>query len=482
VLRERAEMIHKGLLVIDGLLIICGFVLSYYLRTRFHGFFYFDFHEEIYKLRPPVEFVYYLPGLIVVLPIWLGFLSFFDLYKSLRIYSIFNVLFRVVKATFFCALIIANIVFLSNYQIISRVFLIFFFFISMSLILIEKFLIYEVAHLVRRKGYNFRSILIVGTGKRVGHFIDQLAFNPQWGLKVEGLIDTDNSLLGKEFYGYPVVGVLSDLPKILEDQVIDEVVFIVPRSWLPRIQDSIHVCEVVGVQAVVAVDLFNLNIARAKQSDLNGLPFLSFETTFLSGWNKVLKRLIDTVFSFIALVCLFPLMLFIAIMIKITTPGPIFYRQKRVSLNGRVFTMFKFRSMFVDAEKRLEELKEKNEMTGPVFKLKNDPRITPIGKFIRRTSIDELPQLFNVLKGDMSLVGPRPPLPDEVKKYETWQRRRLSMRPGITCVWQVSGRNNIDFDEWMELDLYYIDNWSLWLDFKILLQTIPAVLLAKGAK
>jgi lipopolysaccharide/colanic/teichoic acid biosynthesis glycosyltransferase len=181
------------------------------------------------------------------------------------------------------------------------------------------------------------------------------------------------------------------------------------------------------------------------------------------------------------MIALSPLFLLTAILIRATSKGPVFYIQKRMGLNGRKFVLYKFRSMYKGSHLKLSELSHKNEMKGPIFKIKNDPRITPIGRILRKFSIDELPQLFNVFAGQMSLVGPRPPLPSEVKKYELWQRRRLSMRPGLTCLWQISGRNRIGFDDWMKLDLEYIDNWSLWLDFKILCKTVPVVLFGVGA-
>jgi exopolysaccharide biosynthesis polyprenyl glycosylphosphotransferase len=194
------------------------------------------------------------------------------------------------------------------------------------------------------------------------------------------------------------------------------------------------------------------------------------------------RRIMDVVLVSILGLITSPLMLITATLIKVSSPGPVFFRQERCGLNGRPFIMYKFRSMVNDAEQRRFELEALNEMDGPVFKSSRDPRITALGKFIRRFSIDELPQLFNVLRGDMSLVGPRPPLPEEVARYQRWQRRRLSMKPGITCLWQISGRNEVSFDDWMKLDLSYIDNWSLLLDLKILLKTVPVVLLGRGAK
>ncbi len=194
----------------------------------------------------------------------------------------------------------------------------------------------------------------------------------------------------------------------------------------------------------------------------------------------MVKSILDRVLAAVGLLVLSPLFLLVGILIKISSPGPVLFRQARYGLNGRIFTLFKFRTMVVDAEKMREDLKAANEMDGPVFKIKEDPRVTGIGRLLRKTSFDELPQLINVLRGEMSLVGPRPPIPSEVKEYDHWQRRRLSMKPGLTCIWQVSGRNDVSFEEWMRMDLAYIDRWSLLLDVKLLLKTLPAVLLGTG--
>jgi exopolysaccharide biosynthesis polyprenyl glycosylphosphotransferase len=218
-------------------------------------------------------------------------------------------------------------------------------------------------------------------------------------------------------------------------------------------------------------------------TEFDGFPLLSFSTTPTNEFLMFVRRILDVVLASIMLVIAGPLfMLPAAILIKLTSPGPVLFKQKRCGLNGRQFVMYKFRSMVNNAEQLRVELEGLNEMDGPVFKSSSDPRITTVGKIIRRRSIDELPQLFNVLRGDMSLVGPRPPLPAEVARYERWQRRRLSMKPGITCLWQISGRNEVSFEDWMKLDLTYIDNWSLLLDLKILLKTVPVVLLGRGAK
>jgi exopolysaccharide biosynthesis polyprenyl glycosylphosphotransferase len=209
-------------------------------------------------------------------------------------------------------------------------------------------------------------------------------------------------------------------------------------------------------------------------------PLLTFSATPDDEW-LLLKRVIDFTMALVLLVVLSPLFLILAVLVKLTSPGPIFFRQTRCGLGGRKFTLFKFRSMMADADQRREELDALNEVDGPVFKIRNDPRCTPVGRFMRKFSLDELPQLVNIIKGNMSLVGPRPPLPEEVEKYERWQRRRLRMQPGLTCLWALEGRSQLSFRRWMELDLEYIDHWSMALDWKILLRTIPIVLLGRGA-
>jgi exopolysaccharide biosynthesis polyprenyl glycosylphosphotransferase len=302
-------------------------------------------------------------------------------------------------------------------------------------------------------------------------------------MRIVGLVDLDPAKTGEIVCGHCVIGTLDDLPKLTREKVVDQVFFVVPRSWLDKIEKAIIYLETLGVRVDLATDYFNLRLARSRQSDLFGLPFLTFETTPAEALPLLVKRIMDVVLSGIALIALSPVFLVTAVLIKLTSAGPVFFVQKRVSMNGRIFHLFKFRTMVKDAEAQLAGLQHLNEMKGPVFKIERDPRITVVGAFLRKTSIDELPQFWNVFRGDMSLVGPRPPLPSEVEKYDDWQRRRLSLRPGITCLWQIGGRNRItSFEEWARLDLLYIDNWSLWLDLKILAKTVPVVLFHVGAK
>jgi exopolysaccharide biosynthesis polyprenyl glycosylphosphotransferase len=335
---------------------------------------------------------------------------------------------------------------------------------------------------LRKKGYNHRNILLVGTGPRARNFMKLVQKHDEWGLKIIGLVDDEKDMLGKNICGNKVIGLLRDIPVILNRQVIDEVIFIVPRKWLSVIEESLLACEARGVKASIAADFFNMKIAQSMSTEIEGIPLLGFRTTVGEEWQLLLKRLFDIIFSAMGIVLGLPLFTAIAIAIKWLSPGEAAFKQVRIGLNGRKFVMYKFRTMVNGAEDKKREIASFNETNGPTFKMRNDPRITKFGNFLRRTSMDELPQLFNVLKGDMSIVGPRPPIPSEVKKYEVWQRRRLSMKPGLTCLWQANGRNNVDFDKWMRMDLEYIDNWSLGLDFKILLKTIPAVLFSIGAR
>jgi exopolysaccharide biosynthesis polyprenyl glycosylphosphotransferase len=240
-------------------------------------------------------------------------------------------------------------------------------------------------------------------------------------------------------------------------------------------------CEERGTTARVTIDFFPHIISKTHLEEMDGLPLLTFSTTPKNELLLILRRIFDMIGSIVLILLLSPLLLLIILLIRLESPGPVIYRQVRVGLNGRKFTFFKFRSMVQGADERRNDLAVHNIMSGPVFKMRDDPRVTRVGRFLRKSSLDELPQLVNVLWGDMSFVGPRPPIPEEVEQYQGWQRRRLSMKPGITGLWQVSGRNQIDFDQWMKLDLEYIDHWSLWLDFKILLKTIPTVIFGRGA-
>ncbi len=277
---------------------------------------------------------------------------------------------------------------------------------------------------------------------------------------------------------------IESLVEALHEHSINGVIICAKRESFDQIEAAIRACELEGVEVWLMADFFRTQICRTSFDEFYGQPVLVFRTVPENSWQSMFKQLIDLVGAVVALIVLSPLLLFFCLLVKFTSPGPIFFSQKRSGLNGRPFTIYKFRTMVTNAEQLQHELAAMNEMSGPVFKVTDDPRVTPVGRFLRKFSIDEWPQFFNVLRGDMSLVGPRPLPVNEVKRFIDFaHRRRLSVKPGLTCLWQISGRNNVkDFRDWVRLDLEYIDNWSLWLDFKILCRTVPVVLVGSGAK
>lgn len=316
-----------------------------------------------------------------------------------------------------------------------------------------------------------RRFILVGASNEITRMRHELARQAEEGIEIVGEFD---------FTEAP----LQQLIELLHEHSASGVIVNAKQAYFERVESVIKVCELEGVDAWLVADFFGTQIAHASLDELFGHPLLVFRTAPETSWQSLVKMLMDFFGALGLLILLSPLFLLIAAAIKFVSPGPVFFKQQRSGLNGAPFTLYKFRTMVTNAEQFKHELEAMNEMRGPVFKVTNDPRVTPIGKWLRRYSLDELPQLFNVLRSEMSLVGPRPLPVDEVKRFnDLAHRRRLSVKPGITCLWQISGRNQIaDFKEWVRLDLEYIDNWSLWLDLKILLRTIPAVFAATGAK
>ncbi len=339
---------------------------------------------------------------------------------------------------------------------------------------------FAVLRAFRRRGRNYRNILMVGSGPRAREATGLLEEHPEWGLRIIGYADDGDSAVDEALGDRPIYQ-LVDLPELFRNEVIDEVVVACPRAMLLDLEPAVRLCAEVGVPFTLLSDLFGDYVPPPRVERLGALPALSFAPVHHSEIKLWIKRGFDAAVAGLLLVAASPILAIAAVAIKLSSPGPVFFRQVRCGLNGRRFEMIKLRTMRQDAEHLKEELAHLNEVSGPVFKMSHDPRITRVGRVLRRWSIDELPQLWNVFRGDMSLVGPRPPIPKEVDQYAHFERRRLSMRPGLTCLWQVSGRSTIGFDEWVQLDVRYIDSWSLTNDFKILLRTIPAVLKGTGA-
>jgi exopolysaccharide biosynthesis polyprenyl glycosylphosphotransferase len=331
------------------------------------------------------------------------------------------------------------------------------------------------------------SLLLIGSNQRAYNMISRILAKPHLGYRVVGYLDTppNGQSYDKLYAHLRYLGSVEDFNTVLDREEIDEVVITLPiRSCYERIKGLIDACEAQGIRAHLLSDFFPLKLARVQAGEFDdGLPTLTLVTGAMTVWPAAFKRAFDLIVGVPLVLLLSPVFLLIALLIKLTSPdGPVLFVQTRVGYNRRRFKLLKFRTMVPDAERLQASLEALNEAQGPVFKIKNDPRITPIGRILRKTSLDELPQLFNVIKGDMSLVGPRPlPLRDVERFEELWLRRRFSVRPGITCLWQVNGRSDTAFDEWIEQDLEYIDHWSLALDFKILVKTIPVVLRGTGA-
>ena len=336
---------------------------------------------------------------------------------------------------------------------------------------------------LRASGHNLKTLVIVGAGERAQRFAAHMKRRQDLGYKVIGFVDSDPAYSTTSLEGAPYMGTIEDLPRLIAHEVIDEVTVALPiKSHYTQIETAVSLLEEQGITTHVLSDLFPQKLARSQAVDFDGAPIVTLGSAPPFSWRTEAKRIIDLTVSTTLLIICAPLFALVAIAIKFDSHGPVFFIQERVGFSKRRFRMIKFRTMSVDAESRMKDIEHLNEKSGPIFKIKKDPRITRVGKWLRKTSIDELPQLINVLVGDMSVVGPRPlSVRDAVRMEEAWQKRRFSVKPGLTCLWQVSGRSNLSFEQWMQLDLDYIDHWSLKLDASILLRTIPAIVLARGA-
>jgi exopolysaccharide biosynthesis polyprenyl glycosylphosphotransferase len=331
---------------------------------------------------------------------------------------------------------------------------------------------------LRREFGTAHFVMVVGSGEnalRLGRALEQSA---DYGIRLIGFLDEQPGQvqLSQTYEQYH----LSRLPELLRRHVIDEIIFAVDSRKLGEMEELFLLCDEQGVRTRVVIDFFPHVNSQVYLDRLGPTPLLTFSAAPHDEIRLLAKRIIDFILAAAALVLLLPLMLLIALLIRMTSPGPAIFRQERCGLNGRRFVFYKFRSMCNNAEELKDSVAHLSHKS-TAFKIRNDPRLTAIGRFIRKFSIDEWPQLWNVLKGDMSLVGPRPAVPEEVERYQAWQRRRLRMRPGLTCLWAVAGRDTLDFDTWMKMDMQYIDTWSLGLDWKIILRTIPRVLTGRGA-
>ncbi len=465
---------HKRIAQLADLLTTAAtFVLAYFVWDKFRA---------LTNIALPIQIMWNLLWIILGLSIiWVIIFTKQNAYSYQRFTSLKTEFKIVTKTTLLGILAFFALHFLFRFGYIPRTYIVIFAGVNFLFLCFEKLLLFHIAKIIRKRGVNRKKILVVGTGKRAKKFIETVEKNLGWGLDIIGMVSGDKNKTGMNFYGHSVLGSNEEIENILHQNQVDEVIICVSTKRFDQIRELLDCCEREGLQVRLNSDFFGKIAKKVSVDYIYGLPIISFITTPDNEFSLFVKRVIDILVSGILLLLLSPILLIIAILIKMTSKGPVLYQWNVVGLNKKPFKSWKFRTMIPNADDIKDKLMEKNEMQGPVFKIKNDPRITPIGRILRKFSLDELPQLWSVMKGDMSLVGPRPAGPHELARYESWQRRKLSIKPGITCLWQVSGRNRIrDFNEWVKLDLQYIESWSLWLDIKILLKTIPAIFAGTG--
>jgi exopolysaccharide biosynthesis polyprenyl glycosylphosphotransferase len=460
----------------DALTTAFSFVLAYLVWNRLRIVFPAAFGNQI---DFAVGHMWLVAGISVASVV---ILSKMNAYAYQRFTSLRNEIKMVLKTGLIGTLLVFAAIFVLRMGYIARTYVFIFFISNVICLMLEKVLMFKVAKKIRERGRNRKKVIVVGNGVMAYGFVGIAEANLGWGLDIIGIVTLPNGTEHlKEVHGKPVLGRASEIENVLHKYQVDEVMICASANELDQVEAVLDVCEREGVQVRLNSDFFVRLAKKVSMDNIYGLPIISFVNVPDDEWALYAKRTLDFLVALIALVILAPAFLLIALLIKLTSPGPIVYRWNVVGFNKKPFTSWKFRTMVVNADELKEQLVDRNEMSGPVFKIKDDPRITPIGKILRKYSLDELPQLLSALKGDMSLVGPRPAGPHELTRYESWQRRKLSMKPGITCLWQASGRNNIsDFTEWCMLDLQYIDNWSLWLDFKILVRTAASVIRGTG--
>jgi exopolysaccharide biosynthesis polyprenyl glycosylphosphotransferase len=421
---------------------------------------------------------------VLLVLVWHLIFSLSGLYTSRRLSDRRSEVTDVVRATSLGTLVILVGAIVFRVAFVTPLFLTVFWLVSTGTFASSRLMLRLILAFVRKHGRNLRCVVIVGTNSRALEFAHTLDSRPELGYRITGFVDQKwNGMEAFRRTGYGLVSDFGSFHQFLRSSVVDDVAIALPfRSMHDQASRIAAWCEEQGITVRVLTNIFDLKVARSSTEDLGGTLLITHSRGRLDGWPIFAKRVLDFTISLILITALLPILMITATLIKLTSPGSVLFVQKRVGLNKRRFNLYKFRTMVMDAEKRMREIEHLNEVSGPVFKIKNDPRVTRVGRFLRKISVDELPQLFNVLVGDMSLVGPRPlPVRDYKGFNEDWQRRRFSVRPGITCLWQVGGRSSIPFEKWMELDLQYIDTWSLWLDLQILLRTIPAVLRGSGA-
>jgi exopolysaccharide biosynthesis polyprenyl glycosylphosphotransferase len=465
-IKEREPILERISVIFQVLLTLLCFFLTIFISRLGTG-------------QSPFSFKDYSLIAFLIAPIWYVLLELFDLGAMARIQRYRHLIKKYLGVIIIGGILLYTIIHLLEAKHPSNQEFLLFSSLNFIVLFAQKSVGRSILKYFRKRGYNTRMVLIIADSSSIS-FIDQLIESNYWGYLIGGIISNSETI--KEKYGekFSIISENEDFAKLIDDKVIDEVFFCRNNFRTKELKSYIAKCREIGVIFHLQSDVLSFDGLNPRMSTLNRQYFLSFRNTPENYLAFMVKRGLDYLIATTVLILTAPVMAIISLLIKLEDGGPIFFTQTRVGKHGRHFKCLKFRTMVPNAESLKEKLMDLNEQDGPVFKIKDDPRITQIGKFLRKTSIDEFPQFINVLMGDMSVVGPRPPVPDEVKQYKRSLTRRLSINPGITCTWQVSGRNNIPFDKWMEMDLHYIDNWSLKLDFIIMMKTFKVIFSGNG--
>jgi len=474
IIQQKIKIFRFTERLVDALLIYAAIIIASLLNNIYH-----------ISTNNLIQINIYV--IVIIIIIWQILIQIFEhdlIYRNMHILQILKNVFFI---NFIGITTLISLAFLLQISINNRFIIICFGMLIFIFLVIKKSLLKYFLSYIRYEGMDTKNIIIVGTSNRAKRLLKEFYTHQEYGIKIVAIINPNSTPtdLNKYLNTIKLIDGMDSFKKIIDENDVDEIFFAIDMNSLQNINSIFTYLDNIGVSYHMmineAVHNYINEKIEAKTSYYYGIPMLSFHAVSASYIKLYIKTIIEKVLALILLVLTLPILIFFGILIKLNSNGPVFFKQERVGLRGRKFYQYKLRSMILDAEEQKNQYMHLNEQTGPVFKIKNDPRLTTIGKFIRKFSIDELPQLFNVLLGSMNLIGPRPPVPEEVQQYNDKQLRRLSMKPGITGLWQVSGRNSVqDFNDWVKLDFKYIDNWSFTLDVKIALKTIQTVLSGSG--
>ena len=459
-------------IISDVVLIGASTFVGYWVRYELQWF------RDISYYHPPSA---YVPLALLFVVLMLLAFVIDRVYQNWRGCAWLDQVYRIINATAKSVVVILAVTFVLQPLNYSRLLLIEAGMVAILLLAVARMVQKAVVGWLRTRGVGVSKVMIVGAGEVGRTVMRTIVARPELGYKIVGFVDDDAQKGQTDIGRFKALGAVDNLPRLIEEEAVDEVIITLPWTCHRKIMSIVRECQRRHVNARVVPDLFQMSLSQVNVDDVGGVPLIGVREVRFERGALLVKRAMDVVGAAVGLVVGAPLIALIGLGIRLDSPGPVFFHQTRVGAGGKPFVMHKFRSMRQGAEAELERVRHLDETDGPIFKIHNDPRLTRMGRLLRRASLDELPQLWNVLRGEMSLIGPRPPLPDEVALYLEWHKKRLEVRPGLTGMWQVSGRSLLSFDEMVLLDLYYIENWSLWLDFKVLLRTAPQVLRGDGA-